>query len=79
MRKRYFGEENLFAHIWNDADKDGIWAGNDGSIAAAFGVTEDDAYAMLSELCDRALIQKLAPAKFIITNWRERDEASDVE
>jgi hypothetical protein len=77
MRKKYFGEEGVFERIWNDADRDGIWEGDAQTLAQEFSVPEDEAYATLSELCDRGLIQKLEPAKFIIVQWCERDDPGD--
>jgi hypothetical protein len=79
MKKKYFCEETMFEFIWNGADRDGMWDGNNASIAVAFGISEHDAYATLSELCDRGLIQQLEPAKFIITEWQERENIDEEE
>jgi hypothetical protein len=79
MRKKYFGEEAVFAFVWDTADADGMWEGDDATIAAEFGVTDDEAYSVLSELCDRNRVQKLGGAKYIITRWRDRDERAEEE
>jgi hypothetical protein len=79
MRRKYFGEEYVFAFIRDNADRDGLWAGDATTLATEFGVSEDEAHEMLAELSDRGLIQKLAPAKFIVVRWRERDERAGAE
>ncbi len=79
MRKKYFGEEEVFGFIWDNADRQGMWDGDDATIAAEFNVTEDAAYAVLSDLCGRNRIQKIGTDEYIITNWRERDELSEEE
>jgi hypothetical protein len=76
MRRKYFGEEYVFEFIWQHCDNDGIWSGDASTVAAKFGVSEDEAYDALSELCDRGLIEKLVPGKFAIARWPERDDAS---
>ena len=77
MRKKYCNQESVFAHIWENADRDGMWTGNGTSLAAEFAVSEDEAYEALSELCDRGLIEALVPGTFAIANWRERDEPGE--
>lgn len=74
-RKKYFGEEYAFEFIWQNADRDGIWRGDAIELAAEFRVTEDDAYCALGDLCDRCIIEKLYTGKYIIVNWRDRDDA----
>lgn len=79
MRKKYFGWEQAFGSIWDDADRDGFWNGDAAGLAREFGVSEDAAYSVLDELCDRRLIEKLYPGKYIIAKWRERDEPAKEE
>jgi len=79
MRTRYFGWEYVFEHIWNNADRDGLWDGSATTLAAEFRVSEDESYDVLSELCGRGLIEKLVPGTFAITKWRERDEPGEKE
>jgi hypothetical protein len=74
MKKKCFDWESVFAHIWGSADREGLWTGNATTLAAEFGVQVDEAHEVLGGLADRSLIEKLAPAKFIITEWRERDD-----
>lgn len=74
-RKKYFDEERAFEVIWQNADHDGIWHGDASTLAAEFDVTEDDAHSALSNLCDRRIIEKLYTGKYIIVNWRDRDDA----
>jgi hypothetical protein len=77
MRKKYFGFEQAFEYIWNGADGDGIWNGSDSTLSEEFHVPEEESHEMLAELSDRGLIQKLAPAKFIVVRWQERDEPDE--
>jgi len=77
MRKKYFCEEDVFGYVWENADADGIWDGNDATLAAEFGVSADAAYAVLSALCDGHHLQRLESAKYIIVRWRERDDAGE--
>jgi hypothetical protein len=77
-RKKYFGEEYAFEFIWQNADRDGIWHGDAASLAAEFDVTEDDAHSALSDLCDRRIMEKLYTGKYIIVNWRERNDLDSV-
>lgn len=79
MRRKYFSDEYVFEFIWQHCDNDGIWSGNDETLAAKFNVTKDTAYDALSELCDRDLIQRVGTATYIITRWRERDEPVEEE
>ena len=77
MRKKYFGEEAAFAFVCNAADADGMWEGDDATIAAEFGVTDDEAYSVLSELCDRNRVQRVGERQYIIVRWRELDETDE--
>jgi hypothetical protein len=77
MRKKYFGFEQAFEHIWNRAEADGLWDGDATTLAAAFCVTEDDAHDTLCELCDRGLLEHLFQGNYAITRWRERDEPDE--
>ena len=72
-KKKHFGEEILYEFIWNNADKDGLWAGNATTVAQKFGVTADEVHDMLSDLCDRGLIQRVGSRDYIIMKWPERD------
>jgi hypothetical protein len=74
--RRYFDWEEAFRFIWENADRDGIWRGDAASLAAEFDVLEDDAHSVLSELCDRRLIEKLYTGSFYLLNWREKDDPS---
>jgi hypothetical protein len=71
MRKKYFDREYLWAFVWDNADRDGIWAGDEATLAAEFGVTETEADSTLSELCDSRLIERLGPSRFIVVDWPE--------
>jgi hypothetical protein len=73
MRTRYFGWEYVFEHIWNNADPDGLWDGDAASMAAEFGVTEDEAHDVIAELCNRRHIEKVYSGTYAITEWRERE------
>ena len=75
-RRKYFGEEYVFEFIWLNADREGIWHGDAASLAAEFGVTEDDAYAVLSDLCDGRKIERLDLRTYIVVNWLEKDDTS---
>jgi hypothetical protein len=74
MRKRYFREEDVLRFIWDAADEDGMWEGDDQTLAAAFSVTENEAYGVLTDLCGRNHLQRLGSAKYIIVRWREQDD-----
>ena len=67
MRKRHFDHQSVFAHTWNNADTDGLCGGNAAKLGEAFGVSEDEAYDALSELCDRNRLQRIGEAKYIVT------------
>ena len=47
-------------------------------MAAEFDVTEDDAHSALSDLCDRRMIENLYTGKYLIVNWRDRDDIDSV-
>jgi hypothetical protein len=79
MRKKYFDREYVFAFMWQHADHDGIWDGDAATLAEEFRVSEDAAHSTLGDLCDRGLIQSLGTAKYIIVNWREKDDPSAEE
>jgi len=74
MKKKTFDWESVFAHIWNGADRDGLWSGDEGTLAAEFGVSPDEAYSALSELCDRGLLEKVYKGTYAITKWHEPDD-----
>ena len=71
-RKKYFGWEEAFRFIWENADRDGIWHGDPASLASEFEVSEDDAESVLDELRARRLIEKLYTGSFYLSNWREK-------
>jgi hypothetical protein len=73
-RNKYFGWEQAFRFIWETADPDGLWHGDAASLAAEFDASEQAADAVLDELRDRSLIEKLDTETFFISGWRERDE-----
>jgi len=79
MRKKYFGEQYVFNFIWEHADREGMWAGDCATVAEEFAVSEDAAYAVLSELCDRDRIQRIGEETYIVTRWREPGEATEGE
>lgn len=74
-RKKYLDEERAFEFIWQNGDHDGIWHGDSIQLASEFDSTEDDAHAVLSDLCNRRIIERLYTGKYIIVNWRDRDDA----
>jgi hypothetical protein len=76
MKKKCFDWEQSFAFIWNSADNDGIWCGNGKTLAAKFGVKEDEAHDVLSNLCSRGLIEELLPGTYAILRWPEKDDRS---
>jgi hypothetical protein len=77
MRTKYCNQESVFQHICNSADRDGIWSGDDATLAKEFNASEDEAHATLSELCDRNLIEKVLQGRYAIVNWRERDDPAE--
>ena len=79
MRKKYCDQESVFAHIWNHADAGGLWDGDASTVAAEFGVSEDEAHDMLSELCDGHHVEKVVPGKHAIVKWTEPDEEDEPE
>jgi DNA-binding FadR family transcriptional regulator len=79
MKKRYFGEESVFEFIWNNADGDGVWVGGAATVARKFGVSENESHEVLSDLCDRGLIQRIGGQSYIIMKWRERDDLGEQE
>jgi hypothetical protein len=74
MVARYFDAERAFERIWQDADTDGLWQGDAATLAQDFGVSEDAAYSVIRELCDRRLIELVGERCYAIVNWREREE-----
>ncbi|HEV2289927.1 MAG TPA: hypothetical protein VGR81_13365 [Candidatus Acidoferrales bacterium] len=73
-RRKYFGREQAFEVIWQNADREGMWLADAASLAAEFDVSEDEAHSVLSELCDRRLIEKVYKQTYVIVNWRERND-----
>lgn len=78
-RKKHFDWEQAFHFIWQGADCDGIWNGDAARLAAEFDVSEAAAQGVLDELCARRLIEKLYTEKYIIVNWRDRDDLDSAE
>jgi hypothetical protein len=78
-RQKYFGSEQAFESIWQNADYEGIWLGDAASLAAEFGASVDVAEEVLAELCDRLLIEKVYTGAYIIVKWREKDAPADAE
>lgn len=72
-RRKYFDREQAFEVIWQNADSEGMWLGDAASLAAEFDVSEDEAHSVLSELCDRRLIEKVYKQAYVIVSWRERN------
>jgi hypothetical protein len=79
MRRKYCDQESVFAHIWDNADRDGLWNGDASTVAAAFNVSEDEAYDALSELCDRGLVESIYPGTYAVVKWPERDDMGEEE
>jgi hypothetical protein len=73
-RKKYFGWEEAFRFIWENADRDGIWRGDAASLAEEFDATEDEAESVLDELRGRRLIERLSTRTYFLSKWRERDD-----
>jgi hypothetical protein len=74
-RKKYLDWEQAFHFIWENVDRDGIWHGDAASLGAEFEISEEVAESVLDELRTRRLIEKLYTGKYIIVNWRDRDDA----
>jgi hypothetical protein len=79
MKIKYCSWEEVFAFIWNNADEDGIWHGDSAGLAQEFSVTRDEAYEVLSELCDKNLIEDIGSDGYAIVRWPERDGRADEE
>jgi hypothetical protein len=77
MKRKYSAEEDVFAFIWDNADRDGLWIGDAATLAAEFGVSEAEAYETLGYLCDRNHLQRVGRRDFIIVRWRERDDCDE--
>ena len=77
-RGKYFNEETALEFIWRNADGDGIWRGDAVSLAAEFEVTEDDAYSVLTDLCDSRIIERVYKQTYVIVNWRENEGSADI-
>jgi hypothetical protein len=77
MRKKYFDWEYVFEFVGRNADRDGLWTGDAATIAAKFGVTENEAHDVLREICDGGHIEQVYPGTYAITEWRERDESGE--
>jgi hypothetical protein len=72
-RKKYFDWEQAFRFIWENADRDGIWQGDAARLGKEFGALEDDAEAVLDELRQRRLIEKLDARTYYLSKWREKE------
>ena len=75
MKRKYFGWEQAFESIWNDADRDGIWNCDAASLAAEFRLSKNAAQSVLDELCAKRLIEKVYTGRFFISKWRESTSA----
>ncbi len=78
-RRKYCDWDQAFHFIFENADRDGIWLGDAASLAAEFDVSPDTADAVLDELCDRHLTQRLYTRTYCVSKWRERDEFEERE
>jgi hypothetical protein len=74
VKKKYFCEEGVFEFIWNNCDHDGLWDGNAEIVAEEFGVSEDQAYFVLSHLSERNHVQRVGNSTYIVTRWPESDD-----
>jgi hypothetical protein len=79
MRKKDCDQESVFEYIWKHANADGLWNGDASTVAEEFGVTEDEAYEMLSELCDCNHLQRVGRREYIVVRWPERDGSGEEE
>jgi predicted transcriptional regulator of viral defense system len=79
MRQKYCDWERVFEFVWKNADRDGMWGGDDATVASEFGVTEDEAHEVLGELCERGHVERIYPGTYAVVNWPERDEETDEE
>lgn len=70
-RGRYLNWEEAFDFIWQNADRDGIWRGDAGSLAEEFDASADDAESVLDELRNRRLVEKLCAGSFYLSKRRE--------
>jgi hypothetical protein len=70
----HFGWEEAFHFIWQNAGRDGIWCGDEVSLAKEFDALEDDAESVLDELREKRLIEKLDARTYFLSNWREKDD-----
>jgi hypothetical protein len=77
MKKKHFCEQEVFGFIWDEANEDGMWEGDDSAIAAEFNTTDDEAYSVLSELTERNRLQRVGSDTYIIMGWPERDEPGE--
>ena len=77
--KKCFREEDVFGFVWEHADREGMWTGDSATVAQEFGVSDDEAYAVLSELCDCDRIQRIGDETYIVTRWPERDDPGKEE
>lgn len=76
-RKKYFDWEQAFRFIWQNANREGMWPGDAASLGAEFEVSEQAAQDVLTELCDRRLIEKVYTRTYFISKWREKDESGE--
>lgn len=73
MRKKTHWDlrEELFEHIWNNADDDGIWKGGAAGLARELGIRERSAQSVLAELCDVRLIEQIGTGQYAVVDWPE--------
>jgi hypothetical protein len=77
MRKKYCDQESVFTHIWEHADRDGLWDGSATTLAEVFRVSEDETHCALVDLADRGLIEKLFSEQYVIVRWHEHDDEDE--
>jgi hypothetical protein len=75
--KKHFSFEEVFEYIWQHCDSEGLWNGDDATLAEEFHVSEDEAHTMLGDLSDRLLIEKVYEGRYAIVKWRERDDPAE--
>jgi hypothetical protein len=54
-----------------------MWHGDAASLEEEFDVSEEAAQAVLDDLCNRRLIEKVYTGTFFISKWREKDDPGD--
>ena len=52
-------------------DENGIWHGDADLLAGHFGVLEEEAHEMLTDLAEHQAVQRVGTRHYLIPNWRE--------